>query len=96
VSRLRPSLRRPPRYCDRELKAKRKAIQAQRANGLRLRLQTFNQGCFAEYFIPLVEPSPSIPAERNKDLAVAFVFDHATLWRLAGSTTGSLTGRVKQ
>jgi hypothetical protein len=51
----------------------------------RLRLQTFTQASFAEYFIPLVEPSPSIPATRDQDLAVAFIFHHPTLLRLVSN-----------
>ena len=48
----------------------------------RLRLQTFNQASFAEYFIPLVAASSSIPADRAQEFAVAFVIDYATLWRI--------------
>jgi hypothetical protein len=48
-----------------------------------LKICTFNPGVFSEYFLWLVEPSPSIPFERDQDLAVAFVFEHATLWRIA-------------
>jgi len=49
----------------------------------RLRLQTFSQLAFTEYCVPLAAPSPSIPAEREHDLAIAFVFDHTVLYWIA-------------
>lgn len=48
----------------------------------RLKLQTYCGMSFSEYLVPLLEPSPSIPADRAQDLAPAFVFDHELLLRL--------------
>jgi hypothetical protein len=51
-----------------------------------LMLQTINRDAsFSEIKVLLIEPSPSIPAEQEKDQAPAFVFSHEQLLRIVSS-----------